>query len=473
MKDTLFQKFIKFSYGSWVGLVLGLFTTMLVTRLLSPDALGKASMFDLFIQVGMILTIFGTDQAFVRFFYEEQIDKRGALLYNSLRIPLFTTLLVVGLVFIFYQPITVFLFGKESLSLTLILSIGIVAQLLLRFGQLVIRMQQKGNLYSLLQIFQRVFDLCLILTFFYSLGLTFEALVFSKVVTFLLVIIIAIYFGKQFWSFSSLRIKDVKHSQLEILKFGVPFVLTIFISWLFEAFDKIAIRQWSTFDELGLYSAAMRLVALVLVLKTTISTFWTPVAYERFEHRPEDRNFFRYITIIVSFAMFLFAIVSIAVKDIIVLLLGSDYQAAAKIMPFLVFMPILYTLSVTTVMGINFYKKTKWHILIASVSCGVNIFGNWFLVPIYGALGASIATAFSFIVFFILRTHISLIYFKVRYPLIRIYFMILVVSVYALVSINTNSFMFNLLLSLIPLIILIIIYLKDLKYLWQNKQSLL
>ncbi|WP_240377979.1 lipopolysaccharide biosynthesis protein [Bacillus piscicola] len=472
MNDTLLKKFLKFSYGSWVGLVIGLITTMLTTRLLAPEAFGKASLFELFLRVGMILTIFGADQAFVRFFYEEKPDKRGALFYNSLRIPIVTTFLMVFLVILFYKPITVFLIGEESLQMAIILSFGVICQLLLRFGQLVIRMQQKGNLYSLLQAFQKVFNLLLIVFFFYLIGAKYEVLIFSNVITLLLLVIIAAFLGKEFWSIKNVKIKDSKHSKRDIIKFGLPFVLSIFISWLFDAFDKIAIRQWSTHDELGLYSAAARLVALVMVLKTTFATYWTPIAYEKFENNPEDKEFFRNIAIIVSFFMFLVAIISIGGKDFIIILLGSDYKEAANIMPFLVFMPVLYTLSLTTMMGINFYKKTKWHIFIAGISCCVNIFANWFLVPNYGAMGASIATAFSYIIFFILRTQISLKYYKVKYPLIRIYLMIIVLSGYGTFSIITDSISQNLLAGLIPFAILILMYLKDIKKLWEMRRSL-
>ncbi|TKH00449.1 lipopolysaccharide biosynthesis protein, partial [Peribacillus simplex] len=102
-------------------------------------------------------------------------------------------------------------------------------------------------------------------------------------------------------------------------------------------------------------------------------------------------------------------------------LLGPEYQEASKILPFLVFMPLMYTISETTVLGINFYKKPKWHIVIAGVSCICNIIGNWVLVPQFGGLGAALSTAFSFIVFFMLRTHISLKYYKVNYGLGKLY----------------------------------------------------
>lgn len=183
MKNSLAKKFVKFSYGSWVGLILGLLITMVTTRLLPPDAFGKASLFDMLIKVGMIFTIFGTDQAFVRFFYEEQSTKRGALLYNSLKIPILNTIIMAAIVLIFYVPITNFLIGDANFSFAIIVVLGIVSQLFFRYGQLVIRMQQKGNLYSILQIFQKIFNLAIVILLFYFIGPTFKVLVFSKVIT--------------------------------------------------------------------------------------------------------------------------------------------------------------------------------------------------------------------------------------------------------------------------------------------------
>ncbi|WP_203332259.1 lipopolysaccharide biosynthesis protein [Planococcus beigongshangi] len=462
MKNAILSKFLNFSYGSWVGLVIGLLTTMIVTRILPVEAFGMASMYILFIQVGMIITIFGTDQAFVRFFYEETEDKRGMLLYNVLRFPFLNSIIVIIIVLIFYRPISLFLFGFESIFLGLLLVFGIVMQILLRYSQLVIRMQQRANLFSILQIIQKFLILIFTILFFYFYKESFIILVYSELVSLIIIVIISIVLSQKYWNISNIKNNSMKHTQKDILKYSIPFMFTILITWLFEAFDKIALRQWSNFEELGLYTAAMKLVSLVLVLKGTFSTFWTPVAFEKFENDPGNLDFFRNISVAVSFAMFFVAIISIAGKDLIIILLGSEYKEAALIMPFLVFMPVLYTISETTVIGINFYKKINWHILIALICCIFNIFGNWLLVPAYGAVGASIATALSFVIFFSIRTHISLKYFKIKYPLKRIYSMIIVISLYASVSITLENIWTNFFYGVIAMTVLILLFYKDL-----------
>src|SRR5688572_13646202 len=97
MKDNLFKKFLTFSYGSVLGLIIGMLTTIISTRMLSPDDFGKASMFLLALNVCMIFVIFGTDQSFVRFFYEELEEKRGGLLYNTIKLP-FAIAIAVSLI---------------------------------------------------------------------------------------------------------------------------------------------------------------------------------------------------------------------------------------------------------------------------------------------------------------------------------------------------------------------------------------
>lgn len=473
MKKNLLHKFMSFSYGSWIGLVLGVVITIITTRLLQPEALGKASMFELFLQVGLIFIILGTDQSFTRFFYEEREENRGGLLYNSLKLPILSFTVVSIFIIIFNQCITNFILGIVNIKFALMLIVGLLSQLIFRYGQLVIRMQQKGNLYSLVQIIQRVLNLMFIIILFYYIGDTFEVIIYSSVFTLLLMALIVIIVEKDFWSIKNLDTEGVKHSQKDVVKFGFPFVFTLFITWLFESFDKVGLRYWSDFDELGIYSAAMRLIALVVVLKETFRTFWTPVSYEKYETTPQDTVFFENISKVVTFVMFAVAIFSIMAKDVIVLLLGRDYHDAALLMPFLVFIPLFYTISETTVIGINFVKKTKWHIFIAFVSCTINIIGNWLLIPEYGALGASISTAFSYVIFFTLRTTISKKYYYVKYPLYRIYLMGIILALYGIFVINNESVFLNIILGIGLIIILFALFSKEVNDVFKLKRKLL
>ena len=74
MSTNILRKFFSFSIGTWIGAIIGIVTIPLITNFFSPDDLGKAAMFALALNVMMVITMFGIDQTFVRFYYEEKTN---------------------------------------------------------------------------------------------------------------------------------------------------------------------------------------------------------------------------------------------------------------------------------------------------------------------------------------------------------------------------------------------------------------
>lgn len=88
-------------------------------------------------------------------------------------------------------------------------------------------------------------------------------------------------------------------------------------------------------------------------------------------------------------------------------LLPANYVDVQWIVISCVGYPLLYLLSETTVVGIGITRKSSYAMFAAALAFIVNVLGNWFLIPIYGAKGAAVSTCFSFWVFLILRTEFS------------------------------------------------------------------
>lgn len=464
MVNKLLKKFLSFSYGGVVGAAIGFITSMITTRILLPEEFGKTSMFTLFVNIAMILAVFGTDQAFVRFYYEEEEKKRGALLYNCLKIVFIILLPVLIIIILFRVELLEYLFSEYSTSVFIALIIAVITQVFYRFGTLVVRMQQKGNLYSIIQILSRIFILLGVIFFYIFLGSTYEILVFATVISFFVLVIFLIYSQKRYWSVSNLSIPNTHHSKREIFSYSYPLVFTTAVMWIFEGMDKIAIRQWADFNELGLYSVAIKIIGLLTIIKTAFTTFWTPVAFEHFEKNPTNTSFYANVSKLVTFVMMLVAILVIMMKDIMIMLFGSGYEGAGVMLSFLVFIPVMYTISETTVIGINFYKKVKWHMVIVSVVCIVNFIGNWLLVPKLGGVGASISTGLSYILFYTLRTFISLHYYKVNYGLIKTYTATAVLLSFASYTLVPIQPIHELIAGLIAMLLIILIYLDDIKH---------
>jgi O-antigen/teichoic acid export membrane protein len=463
MKSNLMKRFLSFSYGGAAGAAIGFLTTILTTRILSPEEFGKTSMFTLFISLATLLTIFGTDQAFVRFFYEEEEKKRGSLLYNCLKVAGLILLPVTISIFIFKESLLIFLFDEYDLSMFFVVLLAIISQLLYRFATLVIRMQQKGNLFSIFEILNRFFVLAGVILFYNFFGSNYRIVIFSTVLSFVLLLIVLILIQKEYWSLKNFAAKDVTHSKKNIYSYSYPLVFTAVIMWIFEGVDKFMIRHWADLNELGLYSAAFKIIGLLTVMQMVFTTFWSPVAYETYQKTPLNTIFYSRVSKYVSVAMLMVAIIVIMLKDLIIMLLGDEYEGASRMLSFLVFIPLMYTISETTVIGINFHKKVKWHILIAAIACVVNAIGNLWLVPSFGGIGASISTGVSYIIFLILRTTISLRYYKVDYGLKKLYISVAIVFLYAVYTLLSNKIIQDEFVGILCIAIIFSVYFRELK----------
>ncbi|MGG1397343.1 oligosaccharide flippase family protein [Bacillus salipaludis] len=464
MKSKLFKKFLTFSYGSAVGSVIAFMSTIVITRILNPEEFGKVSLFTLFINIAMIVAIFGTDQAFVRFFYEEKENIRGKLLYNCLKVSAYILIPLLIVVIFFRKKLLYFLFSEYSVMVLIAVVIAVISQVLYRFGTLVVRMQQKGNIYSILEILNKSFIFIGILFFYRLLGNSYEVMVYSTVVSFIFLVIFLILSQKKFWGLNNIKSYNSKHSKVEIFFFSYPLVFTTAIMWVFDGLDKFSIRHWNNFNELGLYAAAFKIIGLLSIIQTAFTTFWTPVAYETFQRDPSNTFFYAKISKLVSFFMMIIGVVVIMMKNVIIMLLGGGYKDSSLMLSFLVFIPIMYTISETTVLGINFYKKVKWHMAIVSIACFVNLIGNWLLVPHYGGLGASISTGVSYILFFSLRTFISLKYYKVKYGLKKVYISTTVLLLFSSYTLIPNKPVNEQFIGLFAILLIILIYSNDIKH---------
>ena len=430
-KNDLVKKFMEYALGSGIVLILGFVSSPLNTRLFTPVEYGKFSMFLLMANIINAVVLVGLDQSFVRYFYEEDEHNRGRLLYKNLKIPLLVCLIVCMGIVIFYKKISYQVFEVYSIQLLILLILNNFCMLLNRFAFLVIRMQQKGKIYSKMQIIQKTSNIILIILFFVLFQGDFLTLVYAFVFSNILVTIIAIFVEKEFWRFSKPKDK-LNTRESELLRFGFPLVFTFLITWLFQSIDRIFIQHYNGYNELGVYSAAFSIIALLNAVQAAFTMFWVPVAYETYKKDGDNIHFFEKINKIVTYFMFLISIFVIMFKDVIVFLLGQDFREASAIIPFLVYMPLMYTVSETTVLGISFKKKSNFHIVIALSAAIANIVGNILLVPGLGAKGAAISTGIAYIVFFTMRTFISKNLYRVNYSLVRFYIMTLSLSIFAL-----------------------------------------
>ncbi|WP_346931105.1 oligosaccharide flippase family protein [Clostridium sp.] len=462
-RNSLLRKFLSFSVGNWLVLIIGLISSPIITRIIDPSEYGKFGMFNLYANILMLIITCGLDQSYVRFFYEEDETNRNKLLFESIKIPFILNILISIIIIIFKVPISKYIISDYNLNFIILLILNISLASIGRFSLLTIRMKQKGRLYSMLQVMQKVSYLMSVGLFFMIYNDSFLTLAYATLISNAVVAGISVFTERDSWNFKNIKDKKLKNSQIDILKYGIPLIFTVLVTWLFQSADRMAIKAFYGNYEVGIYTSANNIIAILNILQTSFATFWVPVAFEKYEKNPEDTKFFSNINDIVSFLMFGVGIGLILFKDIIVLLLGEKYRVASYIMPFLVFMPVLYTMSEVSVGGINFKKKPKYHIIIASLACLFNVVGNSILVPILGSKGAAISTGLAYIIFYYARTLISIRLYKVDYHIGRTTIAIVAMLVLALYSSFREFSMVTVIIGAIVILIVLFLYRNTIK----------
>ncbi len=394
------HRFLAFLSGPVVAACISFLIVPLTTWFISASEFGKASMYTLVVSLFSLVVYLGIDQAYVREYHEAK--DRKALFMNSLIMPLLFSLIVSLAVFFSWRVFSFALFGEEDFIPAILFVVAFPFTVLERFNLLSIRMEEKAKLYSLLTILRQLLRAPLLLLFLYYFR-NFHGVIFAEASAQVLLPIFSGYAARKNWS----TCFNLDKGLIKLLfRFGLPLLPASVLMWLFNGMTTMSLRYWSSFEALGLYSAAFKIIAALQIFNTAFSTFWAPTSY-RWHQEGVGIKKYEKVGNILCLIMIFIGFLVIAARNYIVLLLSPGYSTAAVVMPFLVFIPVMYAVSEVTVIGINFSKRTEYHIVITALSLITNIFFNFLLVPRIGAEGAAISMGLSYIVFFWSRTLIS------------------------------------------------------------------
>lgn len=460
-KPSLIQQFSVIGAGTLVTLLLGLLNTPIITRLVNPGEYGQYSLFLTYGNLLVSILYLGLDQGLVRYYYEKKdnIEYKSNLLRKIITITFFTMLGFMIILFFIIRFNYIEL--GINIQLTILFLIYSFVFLIKRFSDLIVRLEFHSKLYSLNNVINKLAYIILgIVLVLYAPMDDVNSLVIANILSIICVIISGIYGERQIWNFKKYYNSTINIDTKKIVRYSLPFVFTMGITSLFNANDKLFVNYFTNDFELGVFSSATSLMAIVNVIQSTFNTVWAPAAIEHYSQFPEDKEYHQRGNGFITVVMFVVGLSVILFKDIFSLILGEQFRDAALIIPGLIFGPMMYTISETTVSGIVFKEKSKMHIFISIGALVVDLIANFILVPKFGGVGAGLSTGFSYIVFFTLRTFISNRYYYIDFSLVKFYILTFTSFGFAVYN-SFNTINFVSIGWYIVCIILLILFYKD------------
>jgi O-antigen/teichoic acid export membrane protein len=242
----------------------------------------------------------------------------------------------------------------------------------------------------------------------------------------------------------------------EPLKFGYPLVISGYSNLLLDSGDRYMLNMFTSVSSVGLYAFGYRIAGLLnTILIVPLNQAIFPTVYQKEENPAEQRAFIATAATYYYFvAIFMALGLSLMAREAIMLLAAPDFWPAWTVVPIIAFSYVQLGLGRFFKWGALLRNKSYHVSAMVLASALLNIGLNLFMIPLWGILGAALATVIAYIFWNALTLYYSAKFYSLYFDLGRIGHITVVGVVLYLVSLfvaNTDMFVLNVLIKLLIL----------------------
>lgn len=425
------KQILKFAIGPMGAALLGVLSVPVIAWYFSAEDIGRISMLQVTCDFIVIMFSFGLDRAYIREYHETSEAEKPKLLMTSIMPGFLFLLAIIICCRTFFPSLPAqLLFNIESSQLSLIVFACVISAFLARFLSLILRMQEKGLAYSMSQILPKMLFLTAIgIIVLLARGFDFEKLIVAHTISWIAVMLVFAWNTKAVW-FRGLKL-GINGKKLKfMLGFGLPLAFASLSSWALLTMDRIFLRNMSSFEELGSYTVAMSIASCAGILSSIFTTVWAPTVYK---WTAEGKNFKQIDNVsehILAAAAAILIFCS-AFSWLLEYFLPPHFASVQLIVATCMMAILFNTLSEANAVGLGVARKSFLSLLASLLAATINFAGNYLLVPRFGAVGASVASAIAFWIFLLVRTEFARLVWR-PFPRAKMYlvtFILLMVDI--------------------------------------------
>ena len=472
-KDISKEGFVKaifgFSLSTWINCIIEFVSTPIITYFFLPEEFGKISMFLVYVDLFLSFSYLGLDQTFTRF-YNEPTGKntKKSLLTICISGSTLSCILISTVVFVLRENLSLKVLNEYALAVPVCISLSVFAQCLLRYFRLTSRMQKNVTMFTVQSI---------VITWIKKISFIFVAFKAASAVPAIITItscsigvtlIFLLIRLKNDFSFKC----DYSISALKPLAFySFPLILIEIITNLNNRISQLVLNEFTDKASIGIYSNAVTIASIIMVLQQGFAAYWTPFVYENYK---TGQKLIEKVHHIITFLMTSLGLGIIIMQfPIYKILVSEQYWASRGIFAFLLVSPICYTIAETLGLGVHIAKKTYWHAIICAINIVLNVSGCVILIPRIGIVGAAIASAISAIVNMVLKTIIGERYYKCTSSYWRMIVSLVILLLAGTFNYCLQASMIKYIIFISLLFVEIIIYFKEVKTLFNLFTSII
>lgn len=215
----------------------------------------------------------------------------------------------------------------------------------------------------------------------------------------------------------------------EMVAYCVPLIFNNIALWVNAFLDRYFVTFFCGVSENGIYSVAGKIPTILSTCYSVFASAWTLSAIKEFDSEDKDGFFSRTYNTYGALMTTLCSLIILFNIPLAKFLFTKDFFFAWKYSSILLLSVMFNTLTVFQGSIFSAVKKTKIVATTTIISAIVNTLFNMLLIPIMGALGAAIATAFAYFIMWIIRYFVMNKYISMKIYLLKDLCIYLIIAV--------------------------------------------
>ena len=386
-----------YGLGGLVSRILATLLLPLYTHYLPPGSYGRVEIVTASTAVAAIALQLGIASAFFRFYFDAKTDAGKLTVVRTsfwFTMSMSTLGLVLGVVFA--GPIGHWLGLGHDPTLVRVGAVGMWAQTNYQQLTALFRVEERSVQYAIASVCNVLITVAAMVVFvavfhWGAIGLVVGNFTGTLVVYLALVI----YRTEQL----GLELDRTLLRRMQV--FGMPLVPSALALWTINWIDREFVVWYKGLPEAGVYSAAVKIASVVTFVMIAFRTAWPAFAYSIEDDREAKRTDAFVLTYLLTFASWIALALGALAPWWVRLLTNAQYARAEKGVALLAFAGAIYAGYTVLAIGSGRARKTQLNWVVTGVGAAANVGLNFWLIPRWGMVGASISTLAAYVVLFV------------------------------------------------------------------------
>jgi O-antigen/teichoic acid export membrane protein len=386
-----------YGLGGLVSRILATLLLPLYTHYLPPRAYGRVEIVTATTAVAAIALQMGISSAFFRFYFDEK-EEAGKLTVIRTSFWFTMGMSTLGLAFgvVFAGPIGHWLGLGHDPNLVRAGAVGLWAQTNYQQLTALFRVEERSVQYAIASVCNVLITVAAMVVFvavfhWGAIGLVVGNFT-GTLVTYLALLV---------YRTEQLGLEFDRGLLRKMQKFGMPLVPSALALWTINWVDREFVVWYKGLPEAGVYSAAVKIASVITFVMVAFRTAWPAFAYSIEDDREARRTYAFVLTYLLTFASWLALALGALAPWWTRLLTSPHYVRAEKGVALLAFAGAVYAGYTVLAIGSGRARKTQLNWVVTGFGAAVNVGLNFWLIPRWGMVGASISTAAAYVVLFV------------------------------------------------------------------------